>query len=69
MIFHIEYHPQYTWYAQCVTFNFFPSPAHELAYNLFNLFTIYGLPLAVIVVSYALILLEMTKKTKQSKGL
>ena len=68
VIFHVEYHPYFSWYAQGVTFNFFPTPGHELAYNLFNIIMIYGLPLVVIVVSYALILLEMTKKTKERQG-
>ena len=68
VIFHVEYHPKFPWFTQCVTFNFFPTPAHELAYNLFNLITVYGLPLLVIIISYTLILWEMTKKTKESKG-
>ena len=68
VIFHVEYHPAFPWFTQCVTFNFFPTPAHELAYNLFNLITVYGLPLVVIIVSYSLIVWEMNQKTRQSKG-
>ena len=68
VIFHVEYHPAYEWFGQCVTFNFFPSPAHELAYNLFNFITVYALPLIVIIIAYSLILIEMTKKTRESKG-
>ncbi|KAK2144160.1 hypothetical protein LSH36_781g02025 [Paralvinella palmiformis] len=67
IIFHVEYHPHFAGFAQCVTFNFFPSPSHELAYNLFNLIAVYGLPLCVIIFSYLAILLEMTKKARQSK--
>lgn len=68
VIFHVERHPVHTWFTQCVTFNFFPTPMHELAYNLFNIITVYGLPLTIISTSYIIILCEISKKTKQSKG-
>ncbi|KAL5004678.1 hypothetical protein ScPMuIL_018134 [Solemya velum] len=67
VIFHVEHHPVHTWFTQCVTFNFFPTPMHELAYNLFNIITVYGLPLTIISTSYIIILCEISKKTKQSK--
>ncbi|XP_076103116.1 adipokinetic hormone/corazonin-related peptide receptor variant I-like isoform X3 [Mytilus galloprovincialis] len=67
VIFHVDRHPKYTWFTQCVTFNFFPTTAHELAYNLFNLTTLYGLPLIIISVSYCSILYQISKKTRQSK--
>lgn len=68
VIFHVEHHPQFAWYTQCVTFNFFPTAKHELAYNLFNIITLYGLPLLIISASYSLILFEISKKTRQSRG-
>ncbi len=68
VIFHVEHHPHYPWFADCVTFNFFPTPSHELAYNLFNLVTVYGVPLLIILVSYSLILREVIKKTQESRG-
>lgn len=68
VIFHVETHPKYRTFRQCVTFNFFPSHNHELAYNLFNLITLYALPLLIITTSYSLILWEISKKTKQCKG-
>ncbi|XP_063432013.1 adipokinetic hormone/corazonin-related peptide receptor variant I-like isoform X2 [Mytilus trossulus] len=67
VIFHVDRHPTYTWFTQCVTFNFFPTTSHELAYNLFNLTTLYGLPLIIISVSYCSILYQISKKTRQSK--
>nr|CAP19988.1 G protein coupled receptor [Crassostrea gigas] len=67
VIFHVETHPKYRTFRQCVTFNFFPSHNHELAYNLFNLITLYALPLLIITTSYSLILWEISKKTKQCK--
>ena len=68
VIFHVERHPTYRWFTQCVTFNFFPTPMHELAYNLFNVIALYGLPLVIITASYSLILCEISKKTRQSKS-
>ncbi|XP_056023094.1 adipokinetic hormone/corazonin-related peptide receptor variant I-like isoform X5 [Ostrea edulis] len=67
VIFHVETHPKHKTFTQCVTFNFFPSDNHELAYNLFNLITLYALPLLIITTSYSLILWEISKKTKQCK--
>ena len=67
IIFHVEYHPDFPWFAQCVTFHFFPTTTHELAYNLFNIVAIYGLPLLVIVISYSLIVCQIHKRTKESK--
>ena len=67
VIFHIERHPSYPWFSQCVTFNFFPSSAHEMAYNLFNITAMYLAPLIVIIVAYTLILCEMSRKSRESK--
>ena len=67
VIFHEERHPNHPWYYQCVTFNFFPSDKHELAYNIFNFVMLYGAPLVVILVCYTLILIEISRKTTQSQ--
>ncbi|KAI0232932.1 Gonadotropin-releasing hormone II receptor, partial [Lamellibrachia satsuma] len=67
VIFHVESHPRFKWYEQCVTFNFFPSPAHEMAYNLFNITAVYVVPLIVITVVYSLILCEITRKDRESR--
>ncbi|CAH1797454.1 unnamed protein product [Owenia fusiformis] len=66
-IFHVEAHPEFPDYTQCVTFNFFPSEKHELAYNLFVLIAIYVLPLIVITFAYSMILFEITKKSRESQ--
>ena len=68
VIFHVERHPVYTWFEQCVTFNFFPTPAHELAYNLFNLITVYLLPLIIITASYSGILYTISKNARRARG-
>ncbi len=67
VIFHQQSHPAYPWFAQCVTFGFFPTHGHEMAYNLFNIVTMYAAPLLVIVVCYALIIWEISKKTKNAR--
>ncbi|CAL1527361.1 unnamed protein product, partial [Lymnaea stagnalis] len=67
VIFHVETHPIFRWFQQCVTFNFFPSPDHELAYNLFSIIALYGLPLAIITSAYCVILCRISKKSRQSK--
>ena len=67
VIFHEEHHPVFTWFTQCVTFNFFPSPAHEMAYNLFNVVMLYLLPLLIIIVSYSLLLYRISVKSREGK--
>ncbi|ELU01220.1 hypothetical protein CAPTEDRAFT_125249 [Capitella teleta] len=59
LIFHAAQHPEFELYVQCVTFGSFPTQAHELAYNLFNMFLLYSIPLIAIVLCYSLILREM----------
>lgn len=44
-VFHVETHPNVTWYTQCVTFNSFPSPAYETAYTVFGILMMYLVPL------------------------
>lgn len=44
-IFHVEAHPNFPWYTQCVTFHSFPSPAWEMAYTVFGIIMIYLMPL------------------------
>ncbi|RUS88620.1 hypothetical protein EGW08_003646 [Elysia chlorotica] len=58
----------FRWFTQCVTFNFFPTPDHELAYNLFSIIALYGIPLFIITFAYCVILCRISKKSKQSKG-
>ncbi|XP_044263306.1 gonadotropin-releasing hormone receptor-like [Tribolium madens] len=68
VVFHVESHPNITWYQQCVTYNVFPTYAHELTYLLFGMVMMYALPLAVIIFSYASILLEIRRRTRNPYG-
>ncbi|ODM93171.1 Gonadotropin-releasing hormone II receptor [Orchesella cincta] len=58
-IFHVEKHPKFKWYEQCVTFNSFPSRVVELFYNFFGFFFLYGFPLVMIIFCYSSILLKI----------
>ncbi|KAK6978888.1 gonadotropin-releasing hormone receptor, partial [Biomphalaria glabrata] len=58
IIFHVESHPLFPWFFQCVTFNFFQSQSQELAYDIFNCVAVYLYPLVIIVVAYTLIIIK-----------
>ncbi|XP_033218326.1 gonadotropin-releasing hormone II receptor [Belonocnema kinseyi] len=66
LVFHVETHPNFTWYEQCITFNTFPSFTHELTYSLFGMLMMYWLPLIVIIYSYTSILVEIYKRSRDS---
>ncbi|XP_035730524.1 gonadotropin-releasing hormone receptor-like isoform X2 [Vespa mandarinia] len=66
MVFHLEAHPNITWYSQCITFNAFPTYTHELTYSLFGMVMMYWLPLLVIIYTYTSILLEICRRSKES---
>ncbi|XP_076055760.1 adipokinetic hormone/corazonin-related peptide receptor variant I-like isoform X2 [Oratosquilla oratoria] len=66
IIFHVESHPEHTHYVQCVTFNFYPTDQHEMAYNLFCLIMLYVAPLALIVALYGAIVVTIFQKSRLS---
>ena len=68
VIFHVQRHPYFPWFTQCVTYDFFPSVSHEMAYNLFNITAMYLAPLVVIIIAYSLILCEIYRQSKEVKG-
>ncbi|XP_018577124.1 gonadotropin-releasing hormone II receptor-like, partial [Anoplophora glabripennis] len=63
-IFRVMSHPNYPNYTQCVSFEFFTSPAQEVAYNLMCVMFMYFIPLFVIVVAYTAIMCEISKNSK-----
>jgi len=67
-VFHVESHPDFSWYKQCVTFNSFASPLAELAYNLFGFFFLYVFPMLMIIFCYSSILLEMHRVARLQNG-
>lgn len=66
VVFHVEAHPKFTWYEQCITFNTFPSFTHELTYSLFGMVMMYWFPLIVIIYTYTSILAEMYRRSKDT---
>ncbi|XP_073977994.1 adipokinetic hormone/corazonin-related peptide receptor variant I-like isoform X2 [Rhodnius prolixus] len=68
VVFHVSQHPQHPDFWQCVTFGFFGSRTQEIAYNLFCVMAMYFVPLLVIVIAYTCILLEISKKTKETRA-
>lgn len=67
-IFHVESHPKYGWYQQCVTFHFFPSRVHEIVYAAFGMVMMYAFPLCVFIITYGSILYEIGKRNQERRG-
>uniref|UniRef100_A0A336MV62 CSON007244 protein n=1 Tax=Culicoides sonorensis TaxID=179676 RepID=A0A336MV62_CULSO len=66
IIFHVENHPNITWYQQCVTYNFFANEIHEIYYSVFGMLMMYALPLVVVIFSYSSIYFEIFRRTRIS---
>ncbi|XP_069985962.1 adipokinetic hormone/corazonin-related peptide receptor variant I isoform X2 [Penaeus vannamei] len=66
VIFHVEKHPDFTFYVQCVTFNFYPSSHHEMVYHIFCLVMLYVAPLSIIIISYGAIVITIFQKSRLS---
>ncbi|XP_025995016.1 gonadotropin-releasing hormone II receptor isoform X1 [Solenopsis invicta] len=67
LVFHLETHPNFTCYTQCVTFNVFPSYAHEISYSLFVMLAMYWFPLIVIFYTYTSIFMEICRRSEESE--
>lgn len=65
LVFHLETHPNYTCYTQCITFNIFPSYVHEVSYSLFGMVVMYWFPLIVIFYTYTSIFMEICRRSKE----
>lgn len=66
IIFHLETHPQFVWYEQCVTYYFFKEEWQEIVYSLFGMIFMYTLPLIIITFCYASIYIELLRKSRKS---
>ncbi|KAK8384399.1 hypothetical protein O3P69_009304 [Scylla paramamosain] len=66
IIFHVDSHPEFSQFKQCVTFGFFSSQVQETMYNLFCLAAMYFLPLLIIIIVYFRILWEIYQNSKNS---
>ncbi|KAK4305625.1 hypothetical protein Pmani_022483, partial [Petrolisthes manimaculis] len=67
VIFHVDSHPLFDNFHQCVTFGFFKTQAEEVTYNIFCLVAMYFLPLVVIIIVYFRILWEISQNSRDSK--
>nr|QRN45460.1 adipokinetic hormone receptor isoform X2 [Carausius morosus] len=65
VVFHLESPKGVPDFIQCVAFNTF-SREGELAYNFFNMFMTYGIPLMVIVFCYVSIIMEICRCSKEN---
>ncbi|XP_066599951.1 adipokinetic hormone/corazonin-related peptide receptor variant I-like isoform X2 [Prorops nasuta] len=65
VVFHLEAHPDITWYEQCITVNTFASYAHEVAYACFGMIMMYWFPLIVIIYTYSSIFLELCRRSRE----
>lgn len=65
IIFHVESHPNITWYQQCVTFNYFTEPFHEVIYSILGMMILYAIPLVIIIFCYASIYMELYRKSRK----
>ncbi|KAL7634165.1 UNVERIFIED_CONTAM: hypothetical protein RMT77_015493 [Armadillidium vulgare] len=59
IIFHVERHPYFTWFEQCVTFNSFPTKELELAYNIAGFLGMHLIPMIAIVFCYGSIVFAL----------
>ncbi|XP_062707703.1 adipokinetic hormone/corazonin-related peptide receptor variant I-like isoform X3 [Aedes albopictus] len=63
-IFHVEVHPNHTWYEQCVTYNTFSNDNYHTVYNILVMMFMYALPLLTIICSYASIYMEIFRHSR-----
>ncbi|CAD6234249.1 GSCOCG00007685001-RA-CDS [Cotesia congregata] len=70
IVFHVQRHPKFIWYEQCITYHFLtPNVTEEVGYSIFSMVMMYCLPLVVIIYTYSSILIEIYSKTREnSKG-
>ena len=63
VVFHVDSHPDYPWYKQCVTYGTFSSRLNEFLYFLMGMIFLYVFPLLVILVTYGGIITHLHKKS------
>ncbi|XP_031345961.1 gonadotropin-releasing hormone II receptor-like isoform X2 [Photinus pyralis] len=64
VVFHVEIHPNVTWYKQCITYHSFPTDEYELVYLIFGMVAMYAFPLIVFIYCYGAILLEIFRRSR-----
>ncbi|XP_069958961.1 adipokinetic hormone/corazonin-related peptide receptor variant I-like isoform X2 [Cherax quadricarinatus] len=68
VIFNVQPHPQYPDFHQCVTFGFFDTKNDgEMMYTIFCISFLYFIPLSIIVVAYTRIIVEISRKSRDTQ--
>ncbi|XP_068214816.1 adipokinetic hormone/corazonin-related peptide receptor variant I-like isoform X5 [Palaemon carinicauda] len=68
VIFDVQLHPSIPDFYQCVTFGFFDSNnGGEMLYTVFCISFLYFIPLTIIIIAYTRIILEITKKSRDTQ--
>ena len=66
IIYHIERHPNFPTFEQCVTFNFFSTLWKDTLYNLFCVTVLYLVPLLIIICCYVRISWEIYQRSRNT---
>ncbi|XP_032681188.1 gonadotropin-releasing hormone II receptor-like [Odontomachus brunneus] len=67
LVFHLETHPYYIHFTQCVTFNTYSSPQYERFYFFFGMTTMFWFPLCVIFYTYTSIFMEICRRSNEDR--
>ncbi|KAJ1530411.1 hypothetical protein ONE63_005319 [Megalurothrips usitatus] len=65
VVFQALTHPEYTWYVQCITTGMLTTRTAAVAYAVFGMVAIYCVPLSVIIFSYASIIVEIYRRSRE----
>ncbi|KAF2358184.1 G protein-coupled receptor rhodopsin-like [Trinorchestia longiramus] len=68
IMFSVQSHPYRPSFIQCVSFGFFEGmPSAKMLYTVLCIFFLYFLPLAIILIAYTRIIMEISKKSKETQ--
>lgn len=65
LVFRVQSHPLYPSFLLCSNSDYFLSLSKEIMYNLLSLIVMYFAPLLVIVVTYAMVLYTIARKSRE----
>ncbi|KAA0203396.1 hypothetical protein HAZT_HAZT012144 [Hyalella azteca] len=69
VMFSVQTHPVHQNFKQCVSFEFFEGMPHaKMVYTILCICFLYFMPLAIILVAYTRIIIEISKKSKETEG-
>lgn len=69
VIFNVQPHPSYPDFYQCVTFGFFDNNnGGEMTYTVFCISFLYFIPLSIIIIAYTRIIIEISRKSRDTQS-